>query len=105
MATHFQIIKGKSYQFFNQDGTLTNKLKNNLFENCWYMTTDTAEVYIALRNENDNLTLKKINEVDDIKDSIDISELRDTVSSLNDRITVLENSSFDFGIDEEIEEE
>lgn len=64
MATHFQIIKGKSYQFFNTDGTLTEKIKKHLTENCWYMTTDTAEVYIALRLDMDDpesLTLKKIN--------------------------------------------
>ncbi len=84
MATHFQIIKGKSSSFFNPDGSYTSKLQNNLIENCWYLVTDTAEVYVALK-ENNSIKLKKINNVD-----IDADVLNSTLASVETRITALE---------------
>ena len=55
MANEFIIKKGHSSRL----GLIAQE---DLVENGWYLTTDTAEVYVALRQENGLLELKKINE-------------------------------------------
>ena len=55
MANEFIIKKGHSSRL----GLIAQE---DLIENGWYLTTDTAEVYVALRQSNGLLELKKINE-------------------------------------------
>lgn len=55
MAQDFIIKKGHSSRL----GLIA---QDDLIENGWYLTTDTAEVYVALRQANGLLELKKINE-------------------------------------------
>ena len=61
MAQDFVIKKGHSSR-------LSLIAQDDLIENGWYITTDTAEVYVALRSipgdTTSQLTLKKINECD-----------------------------------------
>lgn len=55
MAQDFIIKKGHSSR-------LSLIAQDDLVENGWYLTTDTAEVYVALRQDTGLLALKKINE-------------------------------------------
>ena len=55
MANEFIIKKGHSSRL----GLIA---REDLIENGWYLTTDTAEVYVALRQADGQLELKKINE-------------------------------------------
>jgi hypothetical protein len=55
MAQDFIIKKGHSSR-------LSLIAQEDLIENGWYLTTDTAEVYVALRQNSGLLELKKINE-------------------------------------------
>ena len=57
MAQDFIIKKGHSSRL----GLIE---QDDLIENGWYLTTDTAEVYVALRQASGLLELKKINECD-----------------------------------------
>ena len=56
-SNEFVIQKGLSSVLFNDKGECQVKLHKNY----WYLTTDTAEVYVAI-GEEENLQLKKINE-------------------------------------------
>lgn len=57
----FEIKKGKSTNLFDSNGNCILS-PDNLVEGHWYLTTDTAEVYVALRQPNEELVLRKINE-------------------------------------------
>lgn len=57
MAQDFIIKKGHSSR-------LSQIAQEDLVENGWYLTLDTAEVYVALRQDNGLLELRKINECD-----------------------------------------
>lgn len=57
MANEFVIKKGHSSR-------LELIAQDDLVENGWYLTTDTAEVYVALRQASGLLALKKINDCD-----------------------------------------
>ena len=79
MANEFIIKKGHSSR-------LSLIAQEDLIENGWYLTTDTAEVYVALRQPEGHLELKKINECNT---DIDFPEL----DSFEERLTALENAS------------
>ena len=79
MANEFVIKKGLSINLFNEDGTC--KIQDQLVENGWYLTTDTAEVFVALRQPNDVLELKKINDID-FNSDIDLEEFDNRLSAL-----------------------
>ena len=81
MANEFVIKKGLYSNLFNSDGTC--KIQDRLVENGWYLTTDTAEVFVALRQADDTLELKKINDID-FNSDIDLEEF-------DNRLSVLEN--------------
>ena len=76
MANEFVIKKGLSERLFQ----LT---QNQLTENGWYLTTDTAEVYVALRQPSGELELKKINECN-VDTDFDFE-------AFDDRLTALES--------------
>lgn len=59
MAEQFLIKKGQSVNLFDDNGNP----KIELIENCWYLTLDTAEVFVALKDpETLALKLNKIND-------------------------------------------
>lgn len=76
MANEFIIKKGHSSRLFEIP-------QENLIENGWYLTTDTAEVYVALRQNSGVLELKKINECDTSTDF-------EGLESFEERLTALE---------------
>ena len=57
--TDFKIRRGLSTVLFSEPGKINPKL--NIEEACWYLCTDTAELFLGV-NVNGTLTLKKINE-------------------------------------------
>lgn len=72
MATEFKILRGNKANLFYSDGSI--KLpKEKLVNGYWYLTNDTAEVYVCLPSDpqivDSPLTLKKIN--DDSVESFD----------------------------------
>lgn len=74
MANEFIIKKGHSSR-------LASIPQSQLIENGWYLTTDTAEIYVALRSDSQNpsseLILKKLNECNiDIDFDIESFETR-----------------------------
>jgi hypothetical protein len=74
MANEFIIKKGHSSR-------LSLIAQKDLVENGWYLTTDTAEVYVALRQDNGLLELKKINECN-IDTDLDLETFEDRLSAL-----------------------
>lgn len=57
----FEIKRGLSTSLFNEDGSI--KLPpEKLIDGCWYLTTDTAEVYVAFQQADGSFELKKIND-------------------------------------------
>ena len=84
MATDFIIKKGRSTVLFDENGACRIS-QDKLIVNGWYLTTDTAEVYVCL--ELDGVRqLKKINECNT---DIDFPELE----SFEERLTALETAS------------
>ena len=74
MAQDFIIKKGHSSR-------LHLIAQDDLVENGWYLTTDTAEVYVALRQSNGLLELKKLNECD-IDTDLDIESFENRLAAL-----------------------
>ena len=78
MANEFIIKKGHSSR-------LSLIAQDDLVENGWYLTTDTAEVYVALRSipgdTTSPLTLKKINACN-IDDDLNLDSFEDRLTAL-----------------------
>ncbi len=74
MANDFIIKKGHSSRL----GLIAQE---DLIENGWYLTTDTAEVYVAIRQDNGLLALKKINECD-IDNDLDLESFETRLQAL-----------------------
>lgn len=70
----FQIKKGLSENLFAQSMVLE--------EGCWYLTTDTEKLYVCV-----NGGLVAINETE----SFDPTEINEKISTLEDKVTALEN--------------
>ena len=81
MSNSFVIKKGPSSRLFDKDGNCLI----DLVENGWYLTTDTAEVYVALRaipnDSSSALVLKKLNECD-IDNDLDLSSFETRLQAL-----------------------
>lgn len=62
--TELNIQRGLSIELFPADlnGQVNPRLDKQ--EGCWYLCTDTAELFLCIRDENDQLDLKRINEVE-----------------------------------------
>lgn len=87
----FKIRRGESTTLFTSPGVVNPRLI--IEEGCWYLCTDTAELYLGIKLE-DKLTLKKIN--DDGHDKPDeggtstaVLELQ--ITELKDRLDTLES--------------
>ncbi len=85
MAENFKIRQGHSTALFGTDG----KLKSNvvLEAGCWYLCTDTADVYVCVY-EQDKLTLKHINSG---AFETSITNLENTISNIDTDIQHLKN--------------
>lgn len=85
MATEFIIKKGRSTVLFDENGTC-RIASDKLIENGWYLTTDTAEVYVALRSvpndSNSPLTLRKLNECNTDIDFPDVESFETRIEKL-----------------------
>lgn len=81
MAADFIIKKGRSTTLFDVDGNCRIP-QEKLIENGWYLTTDTAEVYVALRQANGLLELKKINDCDTENDFPEIESFETRLEAL-----------------------
>ncbi len=80
MAMDFNILRGSKANLIDEQGNSklpSGKLKNGY----WYLTTDTAEVYVALEI-NGVLQLKKINECDVHNDFAGLESFEDRLSVL-----------------------
>lgn len=74
MANEFIIKKGHSSRL----GLIA---QDDLVENGWYLTTDTAEVYVALRQDSGLLALKKLNDCD-IDNDLDLESFESRLEAL-----------------------
>ena len=80
MAADFIIKKGRSTTLFDANGNC-RIAQDKLIENGWYLTTDTAEVYVALRQADGLLALKKLNECN-IDTDLDIDSFESRLQAL-----------------------
>lgn len=81
MATEFIIKKGRSTVLFDETGNC-RIAPEKLIENGWYLTIDTAEVYVALRSSEDGLLhLRKLNECN-VDTDLDLSSFEDRLDAL-----------------------
>ena len=86
MATEFKILRGNKSTLIDENGVALIP-EEKLVNGYWYLTNDTAEVYVCL-NIDGHLVLKKINECDTTSDW---DEVR--IEEIEARLTALENSS------------
>ena len=88
MATEFKILRGNKSTLIDEDGG--SKLPpEKLVNGYWYLTNDTAEVFVCL-DINGQLVLKKINDCDDTSDW---DEVR--IQDIEERLTALESQGSD----------
>lgn len=87
---HFQIKRGYKSTLLDDAGTPLIPLDDG----CWYLTLDTAEVFVAL-TINDSLNLYKINEapidLKEFNDRFDAIEVR--LDDIDDRLSSFEENS------------
>jgi hypothetical protein len=80
MALDFKIFRGNKENLIDEDGN--HKLSpEKLVNGYWYLTNDTAEVYVCLEVEG-QLTLRKINECNVPSDFPDIDSFEERLSAL-----------------------
>lgn len=83
------IQRGSSTVLFSEPGVINPRLI--IEEGCWYLCTDTAELFLGVQLE-DGLTLKRINESADLGESID----PEVLAALRTEINTLKESLKDF---------
>ena len=86
MATDFKILRGNKDTLIDENGVVLIP-ESKLVNGYWYLTNDTAEVFVCLEFEGHKV-LKKINECDS-----DWDELR--IEGIEERITQLEEQGPD----------
>lgn len=94
MATEFKILRGNKENLIDEFGN--SKLpEGKLVDGYWYLTNDTAEVYVALTIDG-VLQLKKINECDVDDDFSSIESFEDRISALEAERTHIFGYRVDF---------
>ena len=88
MATEFKILRGNKSTLIDENGVALIP-EEKLVNGYWYLTNDTAEVYVCL-DINGHLVLKKINDCDDTSDW---DEVR--IQNIEARLTALESQGSD----------
>lgn len=84
----FKIKRGLSTTMFATPGVINPRLL--IEEGCWYLCTDTAGLYLGTKDENGNLTLKRINRDSLTGSDSDITALLDALQA---RLDVLETEA------------
>lgn len=82
MATEFKILRGYKDNLIDENGVVIIP-ESKLVNGYWYLTNDTAEVFVCLEVDG-QLTLKKINDCSE-------NDLPD-FESFDDRLTTLESN-------------
>ena len=96
MATEFKILRGNKSTLIDENGVALIP-EEKLVNGYWYLTNDTAEVYVCL-NIDGHLVLKKINECDTTSDwdEVRIEDIEARLTALEDQGSdVLTYASFD----------
>lgn len=88
MAADFKILMGNKSTLIDENGVALIP-ENKLVNGYWYLTNDTAEVFVCLEI-NGHLTLKKINEY---SANTDWDEIR--IDDIENRLTALEEKDSD----------
>ena len=86
MAVDFIIKKGRSTVLFDENGACRIP-QEKLIVNGWYLTTDTAEVYVALKQDSGLIELKKINECD-VNNDLDLESFEERLTALEEEEVV-----------------
>ena len=85
--TDFKIRRGLSSTLFIEPGVVDPRLV--IEEGCWYLCTDSAELYLGTRGDSNELVLKKINARDVANDPTldpDVDDIIDTSKALFQKI-------------------
>jgi hypothetical protein len=80
MALDFKILRGTKNTLIDENGVALIP-EDKLVNGYWYLTNDTAEVFVCLEIEG-HLRLKKINECDINNDFPDMESFEDRLSAL-----------------------
>jgi hypothetical protein len=80
MATEFKILRGNKNTLIDENGVALIP-EDKLVSGYWYLTNDTAEVFVCLE-VNGHLTLKKINECNINTDFPDMESFEERFSKL-----------------------
>ena len=82
MATEFKILRGMKSTLVDENGNALIP-EEKLVNGYWYLTNDTAEVFVCLEIDG-HLTLKKINECDIDHDFPEIESFESRLSKLEE---------------------
>jgi hypothetical protein len=93
----FKIRRGLSTTMFKEPGVINPRLL--IEEGCWYLCTDTAELFLGVKVETDSeeeFTLKKINgvatpSVNPDEPNEDVNNLKFLVEDLDERVKAIED--------------
>lgn len=80
MATEFKILRGNKGNLIDDQGN-SRLPEEKLVNGYWYLTNDTAEVYVCLEVDG-HLQLKKINECDVNNDFSDLESFEQRLAAL-----------------------
>lgn len=80
MATEFKILRGNKNTLIDDNGIILIP-EEKLVNGYWYLTNDTAEVFVCLEADG-HKTLKKINECDINNDFPDLESFEERLSDL-----------------------
>jgi hypothetical protein len=94
MATDFKILRGTKNTLIDENGTVKIP-EDKLVNGYWYLTNDTAEVFVCLEIDG-RLTLKKINECDVDNDFPEMESFEDRLTALEAERTHVHGYRSDF---------
>ena len=95
MATEFKILRGNKSTLIDENGIVLIP-ESKLVNGYWYLTNDTAEVFVCLAGDDGHLTLKKINDCYSDWDEIRIENIENRLTALEEQESdVLTYASFD----------
>lgn len=94
----FKIRRGPSEMMFTSPGVINPRFI--IEEGCWYLCTDTAELFLGIEESDHSLSLKRINEV---KAEVADKTIQAALEALRNEIQELENLELFQKIDSESE--
>jgi hypothetical protein len=86
----FQIKRGLKTNLFDENGVCILP-PEQLIDGCWYLTTDTAELYVAMSDDSGNITLHSLlSDAETFGQSVEYVSTYDNLPSIeNGKIGVL----------------